>query len=127
MSDTDSLFTRIGGEQGVVRLVKSDLHALQTLREAEELRRLYPADLSVYEPRKIEFLTGWLGGPALYLERHGMPMRRENHIRLPIDEKARDAWMFCMRHALAETVSDPELRLQLEGAFWRMADSLRRA
>ena len=56
-----------------------------------------------------------------------MPMLRENHIRLPIDEKARDAWMFCMRHALAETVSDPELRLQLEGAFGRMADSLRRA
>ena len=33
--------------------------------------------------------------------------------------------MLCMRTALRETVSDEELRLYLEGAFWRMADSLR--
>ena len=30
-----------------------------------------------------------------------------------------------MRTALRETGSDEELRLYLEGAFWRMADSLR--
>ena len=125
MSEADSLFTRLGGEQGVIRLVKSDIHALETLPEAQTLRSLYQEDLSGYETRMIEFLTGWLGGPALYAERHGMPMLRENHRSIPIDTEARDAWMLCMRRALEETVSDTELRLRLEGAFWRMADSLR--
>ena len=125
MSEADSLFTRLGGEQGVVRLVKSDIHALETLPEARKLRSLYPEDLSAYETRMIEFLTGWLGGPALYMERHGMPMLRENHRSIPINAEARDAWMLCMRSALEETDFDAELRLRLEGAFWRMADSLR--
>ena len=115
----------LGGEQGVIRLVKAYIEALKTLPGAQRLRSLYPEDLSKYELRMTEFLSTWLGGPALYQERHGMPMLRESHRSFAIDGEARDEWMLCMRTALRETVSDEELRLYLEGAFWRMADSLR--
>ena len=81
-------------------------------------------DLAHYEARLKEFLSGWLGGPPLYLERHGMPMLREGHRRLVITQNARYQWMSAMRSALAETVSDPEVRLRLEGAFAKMAESL---
>lgn len=125
MSDLPTLYDQIGGEQGIVKLVRAYIHALKTSPEAEHLRSMYPEDLSLYECRMLEFLSGWLGGPALYLKRHGMPMLRENHRRIPIDERARDEWMGCMRRALNETVADKTLRVSLEGAFWRMADSLR--
>ena len=79
-------------------------------------------DLAHYEARLKEFLSGWLGGPPLYLERHGMPMLREGHRRLVITQNARYQWMsVTMRSALAEMVSDPEVRLRLEGAFAKMA------
>ena len=125
MSNLNSLYSRLGGEEGVIRLVKAYIEALKTLPGAQRLRSLYPEDLSKYELRMTEFLSTWLGGPALYQERHGMPMLRESRRIFAIDGEARDEWMLCMRMALRETVSDEELRLYLEGAFWRMADSLR--
>ena len=117
MSNLNSLYARLGGEEGVIRLVKAYIEALKTLPGAQRLRSLYPEDLSKYELRMTEFLSTWLG--------HGMPMLRESHRSFAIDGEARDEWMLCMRTALRETVSDEELRLYLEGAFWRMADSLR--
>ena len=51
-------------------------------------------------------------------------MLREGHRRLVITQNARYQWMSAMRSALAETVSDPEVRLRLEGAFAKMAESL---
>ena len=42
-----------------------------------------------------------------------------------IDSAARDAWMACMRQALAEEVTDAPLRAELEAAFWKIADFIR--
>ena len=109
MSNLNSLYARLGGEEGVIRLVKAYIEALKTLPGAQRLRSLYPEDLSKYELRMTEFLSTWLGGPALYQERHGMPMLRESHRSFAIDGEARDEWMLCMRTALRETVSDEEL------------------
>lgn len=125
MTDTDSLYVQLGGEAGVNALVNAYILALDTHEGARYLRSLYPENLTLYRTRMTEFLTGWLGGPALYQQRHGMPMLRENHRSIPIDSRARDEWMLCMRTALEETVQDLPLRLYLEGAFWKMADSLR--
>ena len=121
---SESLYERIGGEVGLKKLVKAYITTLDTRPEAKHLRSLYPASLDHYEQRMIEFLSGWLDGPALYLERHGMPMLREKHRTLLITEQTRDEWMYCMRVALLDAVHDESLRLTLEGAFWRMADSL---
>ncbi len=121
----ESLYQLIGGEAGLRKLVKAYIEALRTRPEVQRLRSLYPESLDYYEQRMIEFLSGWMGGPALYLERHGMPMLREKHQSIPISGVARDEWMHCMRIALDDTIADPKLRLMLEGAFWRMADSLR--
>jgi len=121
----ESLYQLIGGQDGLKKLVKAYIEALDTRPEARHLRSLYPESLDFYEQRMIEYLSGWLGGPALYLERHGMPMLREKHQMIPISGSTRDEWMYCMRVALANTIEDVQLRLTLEGAFWRMADSLR--
>ena len=42
-----------------------------------------------------------------------------------IDAAARDAWMGCMRKALAETVADDTLRAQLDQALTNVANHMR--
>ena len=111
-----TLYDSVGGDAGLDRLTAAFIRVLLADPQLEELRS--------YEARLKEFLSGWLGGPPLYLERHGMPMLREGHRRLVITQNARYQWMSAMRSALAETVSDPEVRLRLEGAFAKMAESL---
>ena len=71
MSNPNSLYARIGGEEGVIRLVQAYIQALKTLPEVQNLRNIYPKDLSKYENRMVEYLSTWLGGPALYQARHG--------------------------------------------------------
>jgi hemoglobin len=42
-----------------------------------------------------------------------------------LDSDARDAWMLCMREALNEVCGDAALRLELESAFYKVADFMR--
>ncbi|MDO5530475.1 group II truncated hemoglobin [Sutterella sp.] len=122
---TTTLYSAIGGEEGVRRLVRASVRILREDPSVEHLRALYkPGRLEGYECRLQEFLSGWLGGPAVYHERHGLPMLRERHRSLPISEELMREWIRVMRTALAETVPDAALRLRLEGAFTRMAESL---
>lgn len=125
MSEQSSLYAAIGGEEGVAKLVAAVVHHLRTDPAVADLRALYDEKrLQVYECRMREFLSGWLGGPALYQERHGMPMLRESHRHKHITVELMGDWMRVMRGALEETVPAPAVRLRLEGAFARMAESL---
>lgn len=120
-----SFYERLGGEAGVKKLVEAYIAALRSDPRATELLARYESfSLSRYETRLQEFLSGWLGGPTLYQKNHGLPMLRESHRRIRIDRPLMLAWVQCMQTAIAETVSDPALRLQLSGRFSRMAESL---
>lgn len=122
-----TLYDRLGGAEGIKRLVSAYLDALATTPDYAPLCALYVNGLERYEERMNEFLSGWLGGPALYLERHGMPMLRESHRSIPITGEMAESWILCMRQALRATVEDEELMLRLDGLFTHMAESLRNA
>jgi len=66
-----------------------------------------------------------MGGPNLYMEKHGHPRLRMRHMPFAIDESARDQWMHCMKLALDETVDDAPLRDELMAAFYGVADFMR--
>lgn len=120
-----SLYEGIGGEEGIRRLIAAYIQAMRDDPGAQALYALYSAhSLSRYEARLFEFLSGWLGGPALYQERHGMPMLREGHRSIPITPDLMRQWVRTMDAALEKTVSDKALRLKLSGAFTAMAQSL---
>ncbi|BBF22354.1 group II truncated hemoglobin [Sutterella megalosphaeroides] len=122
-----TLYDRLGGAEGIKRLVSAYLEALTTTPDYAPLCALYVNGLERYEERMNEFLSGWLGGPALYQERHGMPMLRESHRSIPITGDMAESWVLCMRQALRATVEDEELMLRLDGLFTHMAESLRNA
>ncbi|MDD3610083.1 MAG: group II truncated hemoglobin [Halothiobacillaceae bacterium] len=118
-------YSLLGGEDGVRRITRRFYALMDELPSVRPLREVHPDDLSDAEQKLFEFLSGWLGGPQLFMERHGHPRLRMRHMRLPIDESMRDQWMHCMRHALDSEVSDPELREQLYEALWNVADHMR--
>lgn len=119
-----SLYDAIGGEEGVARLVSASVRILRTDPGVAHLRAIHQdAHLATYECHLREYLSGWLGGPPLYLERHGVPMLRERHRERRIPRELMLEWVRMMRLAVAETVEDPAAALRLEGAFSRMAES----
>ncbi len=124
-SASSSFYDLIGGKSGLNALVANYIRALRTRAEASDLLALFEGrSLERYEMRLEEFLSGWLGGPALYQHRHGLPMLREGHRSIRIDAKLKNAWLLCMRDAIDASIEDEALRLKLFGAFSRMAESL---
>ncbi len=121
-----SPYERIGGEQGVRALVKRFYELMDTLPEAATIRAMHPQSLEGSEQKLFMFLSGWLGGPQLYMEKYGHPRLRARHLPFPVDESARDAWMHCMTQAINEQiVDDALLRDHLLSSLFKTADFMR--
>jgi hemoglobin len=120
-----SHYERIGGDAKVRELVDRFYQHMDELPEAYGIRKLHAADLSGSRQKLHEFLTGWMGGPQLYVQKHGHPMLRRRHLPFPIGDQERDEWLMCMRLALDEVVADEKLRQELYAAFVKVADHMR--
>lgn len=124
-SDTRTLYERIGGEQGVRRLVQSFYRHMDELAEVKSIRGMHAKSLKASGEKLFMFLSGWMGGPQLYMEAYGHPRLRMRHLPFAIDDSARDQWMLCMKLALDETVDDQALRDELHLSFQEIADFMR--
>lgn len=118
-------YERLGGEAAVRELVDRFYDLMDTLPEAYAIRKLHPQDLAGSRDKLFLFLSGWFGGPSLYIERYGHPRLRMRHLPFPIGEAERDAWLLCMEGAMDEMGLEPGLRGELSAAFSQMADHLR--
>ncbi len=118
-------YESLGGEAKVRQLVERFYELMDTLEQAQDIRRLHGDDLGEAKEKLFKFLSGWLGGPPLYQQEYGHPRLRMRHMPFPIGERERDQWMLCMRQAMADIGVDEKLRTQLEQAFYRVADFMR--
>ncbi len=118
-------YQRIGGEEGIRRLVERFYELMDTLPEAYGIRKLHPADLSGSREKLFMFLSGWLGGPQLYTEQFGHPRLRQKHLPFPVGEAERDQWMLCMTRAMEDVGLEPQLRAELTTALFKTADFMR--
>jgi hemoglobin len=125
VESTNPHYERIGGAAGVDRLVEAFYRRVDTLPQAATIRAMHAADLSPTKAILKVYLNEWLGGPKEYTRRRGPPRLRRAHADFAIGAAERDAWMLCMRGALAETVADGDLRDQLERALFKLADTVR--
>ncbi|MEW6562937.1 MAG: group II truncated hemoglobin [Pseudomonadota bacterium] len=126
-TDTPPLshYQRIGGEEKIRALVKRFYQLMDTLPEAQGIRRMHEENLDEIEEVLFKFLTGWMGGPQLYIQERGHPMLRRRHLPFSIGDSERDQWMQCMNQALNEIVEDAGLRQELSAAFLKVADHMR--
>ena len=122
---TPTPYEQMGGEPAVRALVDRFYDLMDSLPEAWEVRKLHPENLQTSREKLFKFLSGWLGGPPLYIEEYGHPMLRRRHLHFPIDTRARDEWMLCMNQALDEQPMPPEVREGVRRAFAGLADHMR--
>lgn len=118
-------YERIGGAGKVRALVTRFYQIMDELPESHGIRKLHPSSLRGSEEKLYEFLSGWMGGPQLYVEKYGHPMLRARHLPFPIADSERDQWMMCMTQALQDVVADEKLRDELTAAFAKVADHMR--
>lgn len=118
-------YQAIGGEAELRALVQRFYQLMDTLPESHGIRKLHPADLRTSEEKLFMFLSGWLGGPQLYVEKFGHPRLRARHLPFAIGVAERDQWMLCMRQAMAERIADTALRARLDKALANLADHMR--
>lgn len=110
MTETITLYEAIGGDATVRALTERFYALMDTLPQAERCRALHPADLGSSQQKLYDYLTGYLGGPPLYVEKHGHPMLRRRHFIAEIGPAERDEWLLCFRLAMEETIANAKLR-----------------
>ncbi len=125
VENQNSHYQRIGGEAGVRRLVHRFYELMDELPEAHRIRKMHHISLKNSEDKLFMFLSGWMGGPQLYVEKFGHPRLRMRHLPFSIGDEERDQWMMCMTQALQEVVADEALRKELTDAFYKVADFMR--
>lgn len=118
-------YQSLGGEATVRRLIDRFYDLMDEDPDFYGIRKLHPADLSNSRQKLFMFLSGWLGGPQLYVERFGHPRLRARHLPFAIASAERDQWISCMQQAMTDTGVDEKLRKILMGAFFQTADFMR--
>lgn len=119
-----TLYDTLGGEAGVQRLVQRFYALMDELPEAHTVRQMHPESLNGSAQSLFEFLSGWFGGPSLYIEKKGHPRLRMRHAPYAVGSVVRDEWMLCMTQALTEQVADEALRGRLVDTFAQMANHM---
>jgi hemoglobin len=117
-------YEALGGEAGVQRLVHRFYELMDELPEAYTVRQMHPESLAGSAQSLFEFLSGWFGGPDLYVAKKGHPRLRMRHAPYAVGPVVRDEWMLCMTQALNEQITDPVLRDTLINTFAQMANHL---
>ncbi len=100
----DQSFLAAGGRQGVRDLVDAfyDEMELDQHPEVVAVRQMHSADLSISRDKLVTFLTAWLGGPREYNKKYGSISIPGFHAKFDINNARRDAWLRCMRAAIAK-------------------------
>ena len=124
-NDTRSHYERIGGEPKVRALVQRFYQIMDATPEMQDLRKIHGESLKGSEEKLFMFLSGWMNGPQLFVEKFGHPKLRQRHMPFAIGDKERDDWMQCMTQAMNDVVEDEVLRKELLAALGKVADFMR--
>ena len=98
-SDT---YDAVGGLVGLKILVTGFYRIMQMSPDYKSIRDMHPKDLTLSIDKLVSFLSGWMGGEALYLKKYGGGGMPKVHMHLTIGEAERDMWLACMKEALEE-------------------------
>jgi hemoglobin len=128
-SSKSTFFELLGGATSgtakIRMLVETFYDIMDTDPKAAPIRVLHPTDLTSSREKLFMFLTGWAGGPQLYIERYGHPRLRQRHMLFSIGENERDLWMYCMIKAMQTLSLDEKLMQKMAEQLYGVADFMR--
>lgn len=121
-----SLYERIGGEPALRALVDAFYDLVENDPDAEVLHVLHLKGHGVAHSRieQFNFLSGFLGGPQLYIERYGHSNVKEMHRHVEVGPAERDAWISCMARAVERVGLAPDAAELLMTHLRRVANVL---
>lgn len=120
-----SVYLLIGGEPTVASLADRFYELMDTVPQFAPLRAMHPADLKGSRDKLFMFLSGWMGGPDLFVQNVGQPLLRQRHMPFAIGTSERDQWVACMVLAMEAVGIEDALRQRLLASFFHTADFMR--
>lgn len=120
-----TIYEKIGGEATVGRLADRFYELMDSVAQFKELRAMHPASLAGSRDKLYKFLSGWFGGPDLFVQEFGHPMLRARHMPFAIGTLERDQWVACMVLAMEDVGIDADVRKVLLNNFFNTADFMR--
>lgn len=123
----NTIFARLGGENGIRALVKEFYDIIEQDPAAAPLHQLHLRGAGVAHSRDEQFnyLCGFFGGPQIYVMRHGHSRLKEIHEHVPIGPEMRDMWLACMEQAIARCDIAPDLAALVMRHFAKAAETSR--
>jgi hemoglobin len=123
--DTPTPYEMVGGESRLRELVDRFYDLMELEPDFAGIHAMHPKPNDSSREKLFMFLSGWLGGPNLFIDKFGHPMLRARHLPFAIGTGERDQWLRCMALAMHEVGIDEELQLRLMQSFYNTADWMR--
>lgn len=120
-NSTQTPYELIGGASIVLNLVDKFYFYMDILPEAQDVRSMHGKSLSGAKDKLFKFLSGWLGGPDLFVQEFGHPMLRRRHFPFAIGSSEKEQWMICMSKAMNEISMDSGARENILEAIDQLA------
>ncbi len=119
------LYDKVGGQEGIDKLIDQFYLIMSSDPSAKECYATHAGrDLQESAHKLKFFLSGWLGGPQLYLETFGHPRLRMRHNPFPIGVVEAEQWLYCMKKAMEHSEIPEDLQTQLFDSFLQVAQML---
>jgi hemoglobin len=121
-----SLYELVGGETGVLNLVKVFYDIVENDPAGHKLHLLHLRGNGLAHSRveQFNFLSGFLGGPKLYVEKHGHSNVRTMHEHVEINAESKDIWLECMDKAIDKVGLEARTKSKLMRNFTAAAERL---
>jgi hemoglobin len=118
-------YSLIGGETTVIALCAHFYDLMDRTPQFAPIRAMHPVDLKSSRDKLFMFLSGWMGGPDLFVQNIGQPMLRRRHMPFAIGTAERDQWVACMALAMESAGIEEAIREKLLDSFFHTADFMR--
>jgi hemoglobin len=120
-----TVYALIGGEAKLRELVDRFYDLMELEPEFAGIRAMHPPGTEGSRDKLFWFLSGWMGGPSMYIERFGHPRLRARHLPFAIASSERDQWLRCMAWAMQDVGVPEDLQERLMQSFFQTADWMR--
>lgn len=123
--EKSNLYELIGGAEKLREMVDRFYDLMELEPEFSGIRVLHPTSIDSSRDKLFWFLSGWMGGPDLYIEQFGHPRLRARHLSFSIGVSERDQWLRCMAWAMQDVGIEEGLQQHLMTSFYQTADWMR--